>query len=274
MKIINLILNLKKGAKLSIVGFLVSFVLIIFILLKEPKEKLDVKSEETEITGSFSEKESKIIVDLESSKQPKETDIKAETKKKVKKKPPSNLPSKKKLESKKLTKEPNEVVQNLHDGLKSIKTNQIENLDKVINLIQNTYRVDKMLSLIIGKKWGNLSNQKKTQMVNIFTEYISKNYIRRFRTINNPVFTTSEVKDVGKNYKMVRTYLILGNEKVSINYLLSDINGYWRIFDVLLAGSVSEIATKKSEFASFITGNNVEPLIEAITKKNSTLLNE
>ena len=46
----------------------------------------------------------------------------------------------------------------------------------------------------------------------------------------------------------------------------------WKIFDVLLAGSVSEIATKKSEFKSFIADGNINPLIDALKKKNKTLI--
>ena len=48
-------------------------------------------------------------------------------------------------------------------------------------------------------------------------------------------------------------------------------NGEWKIFDVLLAGSVSEIATKKSEFNSFISNNNIEGLIQALKSKNLIL---
>ena len=48
---------------------------------------------------------------------------------------------------------------------------------------------------------------------------------------------------------MVKSNLILNSkEKVSINYLLTLKGEKWRIFDVLLAGSVSEVATKKSGF--------------------------
>ena len=59
---------------------------------------------------------------------------------------------------------------------------------------------------------------------------------------------------------------------MSINYLLSLKNEKWKIFDVLLAGSVSEIATKKSEFKSFIKDGDINPLIEALSKKNKILL--
>ena len=57
------------------------------------------------------------------------------------------------------------------------------------------------------------------------------------------------------------------DEKVSISYLLSLKSQEWKIFDVLLAGSVSEIATKKSEFKSFIVDGNINPLIDALKKK-------
>ena len=71
---------------------------------------------------------------------------------------------------------------------------------------------------------------------------------------------------------MVKTFLTLENEKISINYLLNQKDNQWKIFDVLLTGSVSEIATKKSEFSSFISKNKVESLIQAIRNKNLTLL--
>ena len=274
---ITAIENTKRHKKILVIAILVLCILVIFMLLKDPNEKNDIELEKTGIIDPLIEmvpNESNVVEPPKQTKKTRvKTDIKKTAKKEVKKKTPLDLPSKK-LEPKKVVKEPENVVWELHNGLISIKTNQPLNLDKVINLIQNTYRVEKMLSLIIGKEWKNVSIKKKTKLVNIFTEYISKNYIRRFRQINKPVFMTNEVKDVGKNYKMVRAQLIVANEKVSINYLLSEINGYWRIFDVLLAGSVSEIATKKSEFSSFILESNVDLLIEAIKKKNKTLLSE
>ena len=272
-----LIENTKKLNKFGIIGILSICILVIFILLKDPLEKKDIELEKTEIeiSDSLIEEAPYEIDELESSEKTEvKTDTKKIAKKKVKKKTPPLEPLKKKLETKKSVKEPKDIVQDLHNGLITIRPNQTGSLDRIMTLIQNTYRVEKMLSLIIGNEWKNVSIKKKKQLVNVFTEYISKNYIRRFVKINKPVFTTNEIKDVGKNYKMVRTQLIVGNEKVSVNYLLNEVNGYWKIFDVLLAGSVSEIATKKSEFASFISKNNVDSLIEAISKKNKILLSE
>ena len=54
------------------------------------------------------------------------------------------------------------------------------------------------------------------------------------------------------------------SDSVEINYLLKKTDNKWRIFDVLLAGSVSEIATKKSEFSKHLETGGVEGLIKAL----------
>ncbi len=45
----------------------------------------------------------------------------------------------------------------------------------------------------------------------------------------------------------------------------------WKIFDVLLDGSVSEVATKKSEFRKYIKGKKIDELFEALKKFNSQI---
>ena len=57
-----------------------------------------------------------------------------------------------------------------------------------------------------------------------------------------------------------------------MDYLLSIKNNVWKIFDVLLDGSISEIATKKSEFRIFIKEKEIDSLIDALKKFNSQVL--
>ena len=86
-----------------------------------------------------------------------------------------------------------------------------------------------------------------------------------FKKIKKPSFKLIDEKKIGKNYKLIKTYLIINdNENVEINYLLIKKKNGWRIFDVLLAGSVSEIATKKSEFSKYLKNNDINQLINAL----------
>ena len=57
-----------------------------------------------------------------------------------------------------------------------------------------------------------------------------------------------------------------------MDYLLSSKNNVWKIFDVLLDGSISEIATKKSEFRIFIKEKEIDSLIDALKRFNSQVL--
>ena len=72
---------------------------------------------------------------------------------------------------------------------------------------------------------------------------------------------------------MAKTKLIINsNDEVALSYLLNQTNKNWKIFDVLIDGSISEIATKKSEFKNFTKENDLRPLLEALKKKNSMLV--
>ena len=71
---------------------------------------------------------------------------------------------------------------------------------------------------------------------------------------------------------LIKSNLFINQEKISIDYLLSFKNNTWKIFDVLLDGSVSEIATKKSEFYIFIKEKEIDSLIDALKKFNNKVL--
>ena len=172
-----------------------------------------------------------------------------------------------------IKKNPTDTVSLLHDGLRTSHKENFKNYNLIKNLVAQTYNVEKMISIIIGKKWNQIKAVKQKEIISVFNEYVIKNYIKRFKKIKQIDFENLSSKEVRKNYYLVKTKLkILEEEDVKIDYLLIKNNGEWKIFDVLLAGSVSEIATKKSEFNSFISNNNIEGLIQALKSKNSVLL--
>ena len=166
---------------------------------------------------------------------------------------------------------PQEVVNNLHTGLKKVSEKKSYSPNDLINLVKNTYNAEKMIAKIIGDTWKKTNNKDQQEIVFIFQEYIAKNYFKRFKKISSPIFKYKESKKINEKLMLIKTILVVDKEEVSINYLLIFDKNQWRIFDVLLAGSISEIATKKSEFSSFIRDGKISPLIDALKKQNSVL---
>ena len=175
----------------------------------------------------------------------------------------------KKSDSLKAFEDPIMTVNFLHEELKKISSTNDTDLKNLLNVINRTYDAEKMLKMIIGADWKNQENEKKKELIIIFKEYISKNYLKRFSKIDDVSFRNEKKEKISSELFLVRSNLIIKQEKISMDYLLSLKNNVWKIFDVLLDGSISEIATKKSEFRIYIKEKKIDELIEVLKKFNS-----
>ena len=164
--------------------------------------------------------------------------------------------------------DPMMTVNFLHEGLKQINSNNNFDLNNVLKVINRTYDTEKMLKMIIGSDWKNQENEKKNELIRVFEKYISKNYLNRFSRIQEVSFSNEKKEKISSDFFLVRSNLIIKQEKISIDYLLHLKGNTWKIFDVLLDGSVSEIATKKSEFRVYIKEKKIDELIKALKKFN------
>ena len=94
--------------------------------------------------------------------------------------------------------------------------------EKTLKAVKNSYDAEKMIKMIVAGRWSKISDDKKKKLVQVFEKYIAMNYLKMFQKIVNPSFKISSEKKIGKNYKLVKTHLILkNNEQIEINYLLT-----------------------------------------------------
>ncbi len=270
--------HLLKNNPYYIIIFLIFLMFLVTFLINHKGSDELAKEEDVKISKSDYESESKDEMEkLEREK--KEEEVKKKSTKKEKEdikikktKPVIKKQEKDEKKIKSMILSPRDTIVELHKGLKNINNKSLPVFEATLKNVKQNYNSEKMLSMIIGEQWKNISNEKRKEIIDIFEEYIAKNYVRRFSKMKDFSFVENKEQNVGK-FVMVRSNLVIGKkEKVSISYLLSNDKNKWKIFDVLLAGSVSEIATKKSEFKSFIKGGNIDPLIDALNKKNKDLI--
>ena len=268
-----------ENISISVVFFL-SIVLIIFFSrppIDDDKKIHKTLEEDTKLEESDyleNTKSSETISSLQEEVKNLEKKQVDEQKRPVPKNKPAPPKKSVKTENKKsINSTPSETIDLLHNTLKKIVSSNIDN-KKVQSVISNTYNIERMLALIIGEVWKKSISKDQMALKKVFEEYIAKNYILRFKNIKSLEFGKLEINQAGKNYRMAKTKLIINSKDiVPLNYLLDQTNNSWKIFDVLIDGSISEIATKKSEFKSFTNQDDLKPLLEALQKKNSTLPN-
>ena len=161
-------------------------------------------------------------------------------------------------------------INKLHESLTKIsdKTINSDNLEMIDDVVKNSYDLEKMGKIIIGVDWKQMNKKTQKEFVNVFKRFISVNYFRRFNKINELHFEHQTVTNIEDKFKLARVILTADNEKLKIDYLLGFKNEKWKIFDVLLDGSISEVATKKSDFKKIIEEEGLSGLVKNLRIRN------
>ena len=165
-----------------------------------------------------------------------------------------------------------EKVIMLHDTLiinSESKDSFKQNFDKLREINRDIFNYEKMIRIIYGRKWKDLSIEDKRRVGSKFLDFISYNYAKRFLNLKNANFFEKDVEEIDTNNILVNTTLnVQGEEPLEISYLCSkNSEDIWTIFDVILNGSISEISTKKSDFSSIIKTEGLNGLINTLDSK-------
>jgi phospholipid transport system substrate-binding protein len=143
--------------------------------------------------------------------------------------------------------------------------------EKLEPVVRTVFDVPFMARLSIGPLWARLPAEQKRRAVQAYARYITAIYATRFDDYAGEQFQVLGEQQI-KHGTLVKTHIIKSNgEPVSINYVLHDNDVAWQIRDVYLSGSISELATRRSEFATILRTSGIDGLIDSLNKKADDL---
>lgn len=168
---------------------------------------------------------------------------------------------------------PQQTIENFHTGLLEIMKHAEElgfqgRTDKLTPLMRKIFDLEFMASKTVGRHWRKLSDEDKTRWANIFARFTTANYAGRFKGYTGEVFITIGVEDASHGTRVVLTKIVIPKEKdVQLNYRMIERNGSWKVIDVFLNGTVSELALRRSEYSSALKRNGFERLVASVETK-------
>jgi phospholipid transport system substrate-binding protein len=134
-------------------------------------------------------------------------------------------------------------------------------------MVQKSFDLPFMTKLSIGPPWGHLPPEQKQQASTAFGRYFTALYANRFDGYSGEQFKLLGEQKI-KHGELVRTQIVKSNgEAVSINYVLHDNDVAWQIRDVYVGGTISELATRRSEFSAILRTQGIDGLITALNQK-------
>jgi len=139
-------------------------------------------------------------------------------------------------------------------------------------VLSKTYDIASMTRMAVGPNWDALQPAQKAALTDAFSRMMIATYAKRFDGFSGETFKITEVTDRATD-KMVKTQIIQSNGKpVPINYLMRKSGPEWRVVDVYLDGTISELASRRAEFTSILKTGGPDALIASLRKQGDRLL--
>ncbi len=140
-------------------------------------------------------------------------------------------------------------------------------------VVRSQFDLPFMAAKSVGRYWKTASQEERDQLVKTFSRFSVANYAGRFDGWSGQTFETLGVDASARGTMLVRTKLLNpSGDDIQLYYRLRNgTDGRWKIIDVYLNGTVSELALRRSEYSSLIKREGFEALLIALNKRIETL---
>ncbi len=172
---------------------------------------------------------------------------------------------------------PEAVVEGLHAGLleimKNAETLGYEGRARTLApTVTASYDLPFMARKSVGRHWRKLEAPQRERFLKIFDQLTVANYAGRFSGFDGERFETHGREDGVHDTVIVKTVLVKSDgEPVHLDYRLHATDEGWRIIDVYLNGTISELALRRSEYSALLKREGFTALVDALDGKIATL---
>jgi phospholipid transport system substrate-binding protein len=138
-------------------------------------------------------------------------------------------------------------------------------------VIRSSFDVASMARLSVGPSWSGLSEAQRREVTESYGRYISAIYADRFDSYNGQKLEVTGEQPASFGL-LVKSRIIKSNgEPVEVDYVMRQIGESWLIADIYLDSAISEVATRRSEFAGILKTQGIDGLIAALNRKADML---
>jgi phospholipid transport system substrate-binding protein len=144
---------------------------------------------------------------------------------------------------------------------------------KLSPVLAKTYDLASMSRIAVGPSWSTLTPQQQAGITNAFTRMTIATYASRFDGFSGEQFQILETIDRPNGDKIVKTQIVKSDGgTVPLNYLVRKSGSDWKIIDIYLDGTISELANRRAEFGSILKSGGPDALVSSLTKQGDKLL--
>jgi phospholipid transport system substrate-binding protein len=169
-----------------------------------------------------------------------------------------------------------DTVQGLYEALLTTMKNgrilgQSGRFAQLEPVIRRTFDIPAMARLSVGPSWASLTEGQRQQVTESFARYISAIYADRFDSYSGQKLQVTGEQPAPAGVRVKSQIVKANGEPVKIDYMMRRNGESWLISDIYLDGAISEVATRRSEFAAILKNEGIDGLIAALNRKADIL---
>jgi phospholipid transport system substrate-binding protein len=144
--------------------------------------------------------------------------------------------------------------------------------EKLKPAVEKAFDLQAMTATAVGTSWASASDADKKALIDAFTRMTVANYAKNFDSYNGEKFTVEPASIVRGPDHFVKSTMKTSGDTIAFNYRMHQLGSDWKITDVLLAGNISQMAQKRSDFAGTLASSGPQGLAKKMNALTDQML--
>lgn len=145
-------------------------------------------------------------------------------------------------------------------------------VEKYRVIVGDVYDMPTITKAMLGPSASKLAVEEFQKLQDAYSEFSAATYAAQFDDWEGERLEVGETRPSTAGAQIVQSWIApKTGEPTQIDYVMREVQGHWRIVDVLYDGTVSQVAVRRSEFGSIFRAKGIVGLLETIQKQTVSL---
>lgn len=143
--------------------------------------------------------------------------------------------------------------------------------DELSAVMHRAFDFSEMARIATGPAWAGFTAAEQEAVMQAFCRFSIATYVSEFNDYSGEEFEMAGRRDMPQGAMVSAKMTRPGQTAVTFGYLLHEVAGAWRIIDVYLEGTISQLAVRRSEFSSILARAGADGLVQRLAEKTRQL---
>jgi phospholipid transport system substrate-binding protein len=142
-------------------------------------------------------------------------------------------------------------------------------------VVDRTFDLDTILRVSVGPHWASMPADQQAALSAAFRRYTIANFVANFDSYKGETIQTAAgQQSVANGDQVVATRIVSPTgSPVELSYVMRQTAAGWKAVDVLAEGSISRVATQRSDFRNLLATGGGPALVASLENKVAALSN-